>query len=99
MINEVVLVGKIVEVGRVDDNKKKIVLEVERPFKEGEGRKNDIFICQLWTSIFNKVISFCKDGDMLAIRGRIENENDKSIVVAEKVVLLNKSKENILKDR
>ena len=92
MINQIVLVGKIEEIDSSSSNKKKIKLGVERPFDESKGRVFDVFVCQLWNSIFSKITSVCNIGDMLAIRGRIEEDNNEYIVIAENVVLLNKSK-------
>lgn len=97
MINEVILVGKIRSINKENQYKSNLELEVERPFRDGEGRVSDIFNCKLWNSIFNKVISFSKAGDLLAIKGRIENDNSSYLVVAENVVILNKSSNNILK--
>lgn len=96
MINEVVLVGKISKISKELDCKKELLIDVERPFKEGAGRVSDTFICQLWTSIFKKVLSVCNIGDLLAIKGRlIKDEDDRYLIVAENVVMLNKSEKNI----
>ena len=44
MFNEVILVGRIKDMGNVDENKREIILEVERPFNENEGKKLFNFI-------------------------------------------------------
>ena len=95
MINEVILVGKIKNLEASNDTKKELLLEVERPFKEVEGRVSDIFVCQLWHSIFKKVVDFCSIGDLLAIKGRIICEEKRYLIMAENVVMLNKSKEKV----
>ncbi len=95
MVNEVILVGRIKDLGLEENNKKDIILEVERPFNDVDGRISDTFICRLWTAIFSKIIRYCKQGDLMAIKGRMINENESSIVMAENVVILNKSRENI----
>ena len=99
MINEIVLVGKINEIGEVEKNKQMIKLEVKRFLNEINDINSDIFTCRLWSSIFSKIVKLCDIGDTLAIRGRLENNEGQMQVVAEKVVLLNKSKKNILKGR
>ena len=98
MINDIVLVGKIEKINEITDKKREIKLEIERPFDEKKGRNSDIITCQLWHSIFSKVVSVCAIGDLLAVRGRLVNEKEKFFVVAEKVVLLNKKQKNILKE-
>ena len=97
MVNDVVLVGRIKELAKEVENKRDLVLEVERPFNDVEGRVSDCLVCRLWTSVFNKILKYCKKGDMIAIRGRIVNESCECIIMAENVVILNKSRDNILK--
>lgn len=97
MVNEVILVGRLDSIESEKNNKTEIILSIERPFNDVEGRKWDSFNCKLWSSIFKRVILNCKVGDLLAIKGRLSNENSKYTIMAENVVILNKSKDNILK--
>ena len=99
MLNEVILVGKIKDINDLKDNKEEIILDVERPFDDKQGRTNDTFVCKLWYSIFSKITTVCSKGDLLAIKGRLLNENNEIFIMAEKVVLLNKNinKNNVLK--
>ena len=97
MVNEVILVGKIKNLENSNEVKKSIFIEIEKPFKNTYNRESDIIECVYWDSIFKKVIGVCKTGDMIAIKGRIENDKEKSHVAVEKMVLLNKSRDNILK--
>lgn len=96
MLNQIVLIGKIKSIEQVE-NKNEVLLEVERPFQEDEIRKSDLFVCRLWTCIFNRIVSLCAKGDLIAVKGRVNYEEEKCIINAENVVLLNKSKENISK--
>ena len=91
MLNEVMLVGKLKSVNPLMENKQEIQIEIERSFDDRVGRIYDSFTCQLWHSIFSKVISVCKNGDILAIKGRLVNENEQIFVIAEKVVIINKN--------
>lgn len=97
MVNEVVLVGKLKGVKERDEFKKSLFIEIERPFKNTYNRINDVIECVFWDSLFKRIVSGCKSGDMIAIRGRIENEENKCHVAIENIVLLNKSRDNILK--
>ena len=96
MLNQIVLIGKIKGIEKTE-NKNEVILEVERPFQEDEIRKSDVFVCRLWSCIFKGMLSLCAIGDLVAIKGRVNYEEEKYIINAENVVLLNKSKENILK--
>ena len=97
MINQVVLVGKIKGIEKDDSYKGNLYVEIERPFKDSYQREFDVIECSFWESLFKRIINNCKNGDLVAIRGRIETENNKYCVAVENVVLLNKSKDNILK--
>ena len=97
MINEVILVGKIKEIEEGAENQN-LVLEVERPFNDNDGRTWDVFTCKLWSAIFKKVLLSCKLGDLLAVKGRLITNEDKVFIMAENVVILNKSRDNILKE-
>lgn len=94
-MNQIVLIGRIKGMENLE-YKNRILLEVERPFKENSIKETDVFSCELWTAIFKRVIGLCNEGDQIAIKGRIVYENDNYIVKGENVVLLNKSKNNIL---
>ena len=89
MINQIVLVGRLDKLFNTE-NKKDIYLQVERPFKENNEIKVDVFKCRAWISIFDKVLSLCKLGDLLAIKGRCVYEDGEFLVMAENIVILNK---------
>ena len=97
MINQVVLVGKIKGIEEGSKYKGNLFVEIERPFKDTYKREFDVIECSFWESLFNRVVNGCRDGDLIAIRGRIENEDNKYYIAVENVVLLNKSRDNILK--
>lgn len=97
MINQIILIGKIKEI-ETKECKKELLLEVERPYRENEGKVFDVFTCKLWGCIFDKIVSLCNIGDTIAIKGRVNVEDSKYIVNGENVVLLNKSKNNISKN-
>lgn len=98
MLNQVVLVGRLVrdvEVKSNDNNKKFsfITLAIPRSFKNHDGiYETDFVECILWNNVASNTASYCKKGDIIGIKGRIESrilekENNKSIlqVIAEKV--------------
>ena len=95
MLNEIVLVGKYKGVVNEDAYRKAVVIEVDRPFKEENLTTSDSFICRVWGAIFNKVVNYCENGDLLAIRGRVVCENNSYYIEGEKIVILNKTNHNI----
>lgn len=110
MLNQIVLVGRLVkdpELKETENGKKvsRITLAVPRSYKNQDGEYESDFInCTLWTGIAENTAEYCKKGDLLGVKGRIqtrayEKDDEKkfiSEVIAEKVTFLtSKSKDTI----
>ncbi len=102
-MNEVLLVGRLTRTPElfVAENGNKgsfITLAVGRPFKNQDGEYvADYIDCTLWTQIAENTAEYCKSGDIIGVRGRIqtrilENEDGTKIkkteIVAERVSFL-----------
>ncbi|MDD3995291.1 MAG: single-stranded DNA-binding protein [Bacilli bacterium] len=108
MLNQIVIVGRLVrdpELRETENGKKitNVTLAVPRSYKNSKGEYETDFIdCVLWTGIAENTVEYCKKGDLLGIKGRVqtriyETEDDKrrhvTEVVAEKVTFLSSKKE------
>ena len=108
MLNQTVIVGRIVKdpaLKETDSGKKvtNITLAVPRSFKNMNGEyETDYIPCVLWKGVAESTTQYCKKGDLVGIKGRIqsrsyETEEEKRYVVeliAEKVTFLtSKNKE------
>ena len=94
MLNQIVLVGKIKNLEQ-EGSKNLIHLEVDRPFKENGIKESDLFLCKAWAGIFNKIIKLCNLNDIIAIKGRMIQEDNEFIVMAENISIVNKSKNTV----
>lgn len=104
MLNQIVLVGRLakeVKVKELESGKKvaNITLAVPRPFKNVDGEYETDFIdCVLWETIASNTAEYCKKGDIVGIKGRLQTktEEDKKYteVIAEKVTFLSTNKED-----
>lgn len=106
MLNQVVLVGRLVRDPELLEseggkNYTNITLAVPRSYKNQDGNYDADFIdCRLWSVIAENTSEFCKKGDLLGVKGRIESrvyekENEKKYiteVIAEKVTFLSNNK-------
>lgn len=106
MLNQMVVVGRLVrdpEVRETENGKKvsDIKLAVPRSYKNADGDYDTDFItCVLWAGIAENTAEYCKKGDLIGIKGRIqtnqieENGITKDVmeVVAEKVTFLSSKK-------
>ena len=107
MLNQTVLVGRLVrdpELYETENGNKitNITLAVPRNYKNINGEYDTDFIpCTLWKGIAENTVEYCKKGDLLGIKGRIqtrdvelEDETHKKYVevIAEKVTFLSSKK-------
>lgn len=108
MLNQVVLVGRLVkevEVKKLEDGKREanVTLAVPGSYKNEEGLYDTDFIdCVLWEGVAQNTSEYCKKGDIIGVKGRIqtrtiENEDGTKTkvqeVIAEKVTFLSSRKE------
>lgn len=109
MLNQIVLVGRLTsdpELYETESGKKvsRLVLAVPRPYKNSQGEYESDFIgCKLWQAIAQNTTNYCKKGDLIGVKGRLETYNYETEdgrkylteVVAEKVTFLSsRSKES-----
>lgn len=107
MLNQVILVGRLVrnpEVYETETGRKRsqITLAVARSYKNQNGEYDTDFLdCTLWTGIAENTAEYCKSGDIIGVKGRLqtwllENEDGskykKVEIVAEKVTFLSSSR-------
>ena len=107
MLNQVILVGRLVrtpELMLTENGKKKslITLAVSRSYKNLEGEyETDFLDCTLWTGIAENTSEYCKTGDIIGVKGRLQTrmlENEEGIkykkveIIADRVTFLSSSK-------
>lgn len=101
MLNQIVLVGRITKTPEMIENQDGskfaiINLAVPRTFKNENGEYETDFInCTLWTGIAENACKYCKKGDVVGIKGRIQNLNNTAQLqlIAEKVSFLSSKEE------
>ena len=107
MLNHIVLVGRLTsdpEVYETENGKTvvRFVLAVPRSYKNSEGEYETDFIqCKLWQGVAKRTNEYCKKGDLIGVKGRVETynydtENGRRYiteVVADKVTFLSSKKQ------
>ena len=109
MVNQIVLVGRIARSPeiRVTESGKKVAtltLAVPRNYKNASGEyETDFLDCTLWTAVAESTTEYCKTGDMIGVKGRLQTriiespegaKKRKTEIVAEKVTFLTSSPVN-----
>lgn len=108
MLNQTIIVGRLLqdpELKKTDSGKKvtNVTLAVPRSFKNSNGQyETDYINCVLWKGIAESTVQYCKKGDLVGIKGRIqtrdvelEDETHKKYVevIAEKVTFLSSKRQ------
>lgn len=112
-MNQVILVGRLTkdpEIIELEDGKKvtSMILAVHRSFKNVDGvYETDFIRCVLWNNVASTTTEYCKVGDVLGVKGRLQTSsyedkdgNKKYVmdVMAEKVTFLSTRKNEIEKE-
>ena len=107
MVNQIVLVGRLVKTPelKLTENGKPtttITLAVPRNYKNLNGEYDTDFLeCTLWTAIAENTTEYCRTGDMLGVKGRVQtrvieaddgSKRKKTEIIAEKVTFLSTSR-------
>ena len=102
-MNNYMCVGRLVgdpEVKDLENGKKvtNITIAIPRSYKNADGEYDTDFVdCTIWNGVAEKTSEYCKKGDMIGVKGRLETsiyekENGekakRTSVVAEKVSFL-----------
>ena len=104
MLNQITIVGRLVSDPKINETKNEnkvcnITLAVPRSYKNMNGEYETDFIpVKLFKGIAENTVEYCKKGDIVGVKGRIQTrqDEDKNIIeiVAEKVTFLSSRKEN-----
>lgn len=111
MLNQVVLVGRLVKDPEVKETPKgtsisRVTLAVPRSYKNVNGEYETDFInCTLWKLMATNTKEYCKKGDIVGVKGRIEThtyEKDGETkyatdVIAEKITFLSSNNKEDIK--
>lgn len=88
MLNQCVLVGRIQEVVKEQENTY-INLAIPRSFKNSDDiYETDLIKCKLFNSVTDKTLEHLSSNDLLGIRGRIQIIDNIQIVIVDKLTFL-----------
>lgn len=101
MTNQVILIGRLANIQNVKTenggNKVIVTMAIPQTFKNIDGIYDTNFVdCTLFGMIAENTIEYCRKGDLIAIRGRVQRiDTEKPLeIIAEKVSFLSSRKES-----
>ena len=92
MVNSVMLVGRLaqdIDIKTLDSGKEvtNVSLAVNRSFKNVDGvYDTDFFDCVLWEGLAKNAREYCKKGDTVGVRGRLQTDYYEKDGIKHKVV-------------
>ena len=95
MLNQVVLVGRLYEMKEIEESNVLITLATPRSFKNENGEYEEDYIdILLKGNVAQSTLEYCKNGDLIGVKGRIENIKESIIpaIIAEKITFLSSKK-------
>lgn len=97
MLNQAVIVGRLLEKSIVEEkNDRKvsfIKLVCPRPFKNEEGIfENDIIPVIIYNGVATNTYEYVNAGDLIGVKGRLEQDDDKIVLIGEKITFLSSKK-------
>ena len=99
MLNNCVIVGRLASDIVMEDNKSTLLLSVPRSYRNEQGMyETDIIKVDLSLPIAKNTAEYLKKGDLISVKGRIENHfkdnsNERELrLVAERIVFLSTKK-------
>lgn len=94
MLNSVVLVGRLTEIIKIEENERRINIAVPRSYKNEEGIYETDFITVIVRDYLSEQVEqYCEKGCLLGVKGRIENNNGNNEIIAEKMTFLSRASE------
>lgn len=99
MLNQTVIVGRIVSDPKLNQNEEGkesalITLAVQRSYKNQNGEYDTDFVpVLLWNGIATNAVEYCRKGDLVGAKGRVQSNGEKIEIVAEKITFLSSKKE------
>lgn len=113
MVNSVMLVGRLaqdIEIKKLESGKEvtKVGLAVPRSFKNPDGvYETDFFDCILWEGLAKNAGEYCKKGDTVGVRGRLQTSTYETLdgvkrkaveIIVEKLTFLSSNKKSESKE-
>ena len=95
MLNYVVLVGRLTKLSKIKNlengiQTNKIIIATPRSYKNENGEYDTDFIkIVLYSKLAENTINYCNIGDLIGIKGHIQQDKNKTLkIIADKVTFL-----------
>ena len=96
MLNQTILVGRLVDQPKKEEKGASITIAIPRSYKNINGEyETDFITVKLWNVIATDTCEYCRKGDLIGIRGRLESNKNGLEIIADKITFLSTNKDLI----
>jgi len=95
-MNYVVLTGRLINIDEnlTEEKRLNFTLAINRYYKNEEGvYETDFIKCKCFNNTAESTLKYCKIGDLVGVKGTLQNENNTMIVSVERLTFLSTKKE------
>lgn len=99
MLNQFIVIGRLRKIIDLGENKGVLItIENSRPFKNADGiYETDLIDFRIFDGVKNSMIEYCKENDIIGIKGRIQTRNEEigkiTELIGEKITFLSSKSE------
>lgn len=99
MLNQFIVIGRLRKIIDLGENKGALItIENSRPFKNADGiYETDLIGFRIFDGVKNSMIEYCKENDIIGIKGRIQTRNEEigkiTELIGEKITFLSSKSE------
>lgn len=94
MLNQVTLVGRLVDQPQKEEKGASITIAVPRSYKNENGEyETDFITARIFAGVVENVCEYCKKGDLLGIKGRLQSNENGFELIADKISFLTSNKD------
>lgn len=99
MLNQFIVIGRLKKIIDLGENKGALItIENSRPFKNADGiYETDLIDFRIFDGVKNSMIEYCKENDIIGIKGRIQTKNEENEkiteLIGEKITFLSSKSE------
>ena len=95
MLNQVVIIGRLTETPKLEEERASITIAVPRSYKNENGEyETDFITVELLKGIAENTCEYCCKDDIIGVRGRIQTNENGIYIFAEKITFLSSRKED-----
>ena len=94
MLNQLILIGRVIRLPDIQEIRNNFQIKIRIAVERNNCEISDTFDVLLWKGVASAACEKLKAGDIVAIKGRLENNGSSYDIIAERVSFINQVSPN-----